>query len=143
MLIREWREKDVATVAALEKVCFSDAWTEEMVRASFESPYFRGVLFEEEGEVVAYACASVLFEEAEIGTVAVAPAFRGKGLGKRLMSELEERCKEVGAEAIFLEVRRSNAPAIGLYSGRGFEKLGVRKRYYEDGEDAFVMKKEL
>jgi ribosomal-protein-alanine N-acetyltransferase len=143
MLIREWTKADVVTVAALERICFLDAWTEEMVRSAFESPYFQGVVLEENGAVIAYACASVLFEEAEVGTVAVVPAFRGKGLGKVLMTELENRCKEKGAEVLFLEVRVSNEPAIRLYSGRGFEKIGLRKRYYEDGEDAFVMKKSL
>ena len=113
------------------------------MRSAFESPYFQGVVLEENGAVIAYACASVLFEEAEVGTVAVVPAFRGKGLGKVLMTEIENRCKEKGAEVLFLEVRVSNEPAIRLYSGRGFEKIGLRKRYYEDGEDAFVMKKSL
>ena len=44
---------------------------------------------------------------------------------------------------MFLEVRSSNTPAINLYKKAGFTNLSVRKKYYDDGEDAVVMAKEL
>lgn len=143
MLARDWTEADIPTIAELEKSCFSDAWSEQTFFSAFRSPYFTGVLLEENGEVVAYACASVLFEEAEIGVVAVAREWRGRGVGKRLLSELLSRAKRLGAEKVFLEVRVSNESALALYRGAGFEGFGVRKRYYPDGEDAVLMKKEL
>ena len=93
--------------------------------------------------MVGYACETVLFDEGEIANVAVSPERRGQGLGKRLMDWLEERAKSLGAEKLFLEVRVSNAPALALYNGCGFEPLAVRKKYYPDGEDALVMTKKL
>ncbi|MBQ8658842.1 MAG: ribosomal protein S18-alanine N-acetyltransferase [Clostridia bacterium] len=143
MLTRDWTKEDIAEISALEKVCFSDPWSEQTFLAAFSSPYFAGVLIEDNGKIAAYACASVLFEDAEIGAVAVAPEYRSKGLGKTVLCELEKRVKEKGAERIFLEVRVSNESALGLYRGAGFEAFGVRKKYYADGEDAFVMRKEL
>ena len=143
MIVRDWTDKDIPKIAALEKICFSDAWSEETFVSAFRSPFFVGVVLEEAGELVAYACATVVFEESEIGVVAVAPSFRRKGTGKRLLSELIESAKQKGAERMFLEVRVSNVAALGLYEGAGFERFGVRKKYYPDGEDAFVMKKEL
>ena len=143
MLARDWTEADIPTIAELEKACFSDAWSEQTFVSAFRSPFFVGVLLEENGEILAYACASVLFEDAEIGVVAVANEYRRQGLGKRLLSEVLSRAKAKGAERVFLEVRVSNDSALALYRGAGFESFGVRKRYYPDGEDAFVMRKTL
>ena len=143
MLIRAWNFEDIPKIAALEQVCFSDAWTQEAFVAAFSSPFFHGVLIEEDGEIIAYACESVLFEDAEIENVAVAPAFRKRGLGRTLMENLESVALRLGAEQMFLEVRVSNEPALTLYKKFGFEPLRVRKKYYADGEDALVMKKDL
>ncbi len=143
MFARDWREEDIPTIAELEKVCFTDAWSEQTFLSAFHSPYFVGVVLEEKGEIVAYACASAVFEDSEIGVVAVAKEWRRQGLGKRLIAELCSRSKMRGAENMFLEVRVSNANALALYRNVGFEKFGVRKRYYPDGEDAFVMRKSL
>ncbi len=143
MQARDWTKEDIAGIAALEKACFSDPWSEEAFFAAFSSPYFAGVLIEDNGKLAAYACASALFEDAEISVVAVAPEYRRRGLGKAVLCELEKRVREKGAERIFLEVRVSNESALGLYRGAGFESFGVRKKYYADGEDAFVMRKEL
>ena len=105
------------------------------------SPFFYGILFEEAGQVCAYACETVLFEDAEILNVAVAPSFRRRGLGKALLLALEEYAKKQGAERLLLEVREGNVSARGLYDSFGFSAFGVRKNYYEDGENAVVMQK--
>lgn len=141
MKLREWTKEDIDEIAALESVCFSDPWTKEMLLQSFSSPIFYGVLMEEQGEIIGYACETVLFEDAEIAIVAVAPAHRKKGLGKLLMERLENIAISRGAEQTFLEVRTSNVAALALYEGFGFEKIRTRERYYADGEDAFVMRK--
>ena len=113
----------------------------EMLLKSFVSPIFYSVLIEEQGEIWGYACETVMFEDAEIAIVAVAPKHRKKGLGKLLMERLENIAISRGAEQTFLEVRKSNAAALALYEGFGFEKIRTRERYYADGEDAFVMRK--
>lgn len=141
MKLREWTKEDIDEIAALESVCFSDPWTKEMLLQSFSSPIFYSVLMEEQGEIIGYACETVLFEDAEIAIVAVAPAHRKKGLGKLLMERLENIAISRGAEQTFLEVRTSNVAALALYEGFGFEKIRTRERYYADGEDAFVMRK--
>ena len=143
MEIRAWTKEDIEKITALERECFSDPWTADMFVLSLERPFFHGILIEENGEVLGYACQTVLFEDAEIENVAVAPAWRKNGLGKRLMERLVADAKGLEAEQIFLEVRVSNSPAIALYRGFGFEDVRIRKRYYADGEDALVMKKSL
>lgn len=140
---REWTEKDLPALAVLERSCFDDPWTMEMLRAELGKSESYGLLLEEDGKAIGYACGTVLFEDAEIEKVAVVKERRGKGYGKALVNALLTLAESKGAQRVFLEVRASNAPALGLYQGAGFEKTRLRKRYYEDGEDALEMKKEL
>ena len=85
----------------------------------------------------------VVFEDAEILNVAVAPSFRRQGLGVKLLLALEAYAKENGAERLLLEVREGNVSARGLYEKQGFSSFGIRKNYYEDGENAVVMQKTI
>ena len=142
-MIREMQAADLDKILPIEESCFSDPWSKEMFEGSLTLPTTRGLLFEEEGQVKGYILGGVLFEEAEIFNVAVTPIYRKNGIAKKLMDAFEELIKSQGASVCFLEVRVSNLAALCLYQGYGYEKIGVRKKYYADGEDAFVMKKTL
>lgn len=141
--IREWTEKDLPALAVLERSCFDDPWTVEMLRAEIFKQDSYGLILEEDGKALGYACGNALFEDGEIEKVAVLAECRGKGYGKALVLGLLALAEKKGAQRVFLEVRASNAPALGLYQSVGFEKTRLRKRYYENGEDALEMKKEL
>lgn len=141
--IRDWTEKDLPKLMALERACFADAWTTEMMKNEFFRDGFCGVLAEEDGEIVGYLCGYSLFEDAELLKTAVLQERRGKGIGGLLLDAFTEKVLLQGAEKIFLEVRVSNEAALRLYVSRGFEKTRIRKRYYADGEDALEMKREL
>ena len=143
MIAREWKREDIPQIAEIEKQCFSDPWNEQAFVSGMNSPFFYGVLFEEGGQVCAYACEMVIFEDAEVLNVAVSPSFRRQGLGEKLLIALEEYAKNKGAERLLLEVREGNSPARGLYEKLGFAPFGVRKNYYEDGENAVVMQKTI
>lgn len=142
--IREWTERDLPKLMAIERACFDDPWTTEMMKGEFVREQFCGVLAErEDGEILGYACGTSLFEDAELFKIAVGEEFRGQGHGAALLHELFELVKGRGATRMFLEVRVSNAAALGLYQSRGFQKTRIRKRYYENGEDALEMKKDF
>ncbi len=141
-VIRDWTEKDLPAIAILERACFSEPWTMEMLKNEFLRKEFCGALLEEDGKIVGFVCGMTLFEDAELMKVAVAESCRKRGLGGALIDEFYARAVSRGAERIFLEVRVSNAAALGLYQSRGYEKTRLRKRYYADGEDALEMKKE-
>jgi ribosomal-protein-alanine N-acetyltransferase len=143
MQIRSWEQKDITKLAEMERRCFSDPWTEQMLADTLKLPVYHGFLVEEQGEILGYASMIVVCEDAEVGNIAVDLPFRGRGLSKVLMDAMHERAKSLGATQCFLEVRVSNAVAISLYEKYGYEKYGVRAKYYADGEDAFVMKKSL
>ena len=143
MIIRPWTKEDIPVIAEMEKACFHDAWTEEMLSDTLRYPIYNCFLAEEGGQVCGYCCLIVVCEDAEVGNIAVDTPFRGKGIGKALMEAMHQRAKEKGATQSFLEVRVSNASAIALYKKFGYESYGIRARYYEDGEDAMVMKRAL
>lgn len=140
MIIREWTKEDLSVIAEMERRCFYDAWTEEMLADTLRYPIYNCFLVEEGGQVCGYCCLIVVCEDAEVGNIAVDLPFRGRGVGKALMEKMHERARAKGATQCFLEVRVSNQNAIALYKKFGYESYGIRARYYEDGEDAVVMK---
>jgi len=89
--------------------------------------------------LVGYAGLMIAPDSAHITNIAVDPDRQGRGIGSRLLLTLARRAVDLGAPALTLEVRVSNAPAQHLYRRFGFVPAGVRKRYYEGTEDAIVM----
>ncbi len=77
--------------------------------------------------------------DAELESIVVAPEWRGRGLGMRLLSEAASRAKECGASRLDLEVRASNQAAIRLYQRAGFLETGSRRGYYRDPEEDAVL----
>ena len=87
--------------------------------------------------------AAVAADEAEIPLICTAEMYRRCGRGAKILEDLLSIAREKGAERVFLEVRVSNAPAMSMYLKYGFCGAYARLRYYPDGEDALVMRKEL
>ncbi len=140
---REWRAADLDEIAAIERECFTDPWTRRMLADSLLSGRFYGTVLEEQGTVTAYGGISFACDEAEIQLIATSEMYRRCGRGTKVIADLLEEAKKRGAKRVFLEVRVSNAEAQMLYLKNGFRGLYCRTRYYPDGEDAVVMKKEL
>jgi ribosomal-protein-alanine N-acetyltransferase len=93
--------------------------------------------------VVGYGGLWLMVDEAHVTSVAVAPEFRGRGLGELLMLSLFDVAEHMHARLVTLEVRVSNRVARALYEKLGFRQTGMRARYYTDnGEDAVIMSSE-
>jgi ribosomal-protein-alanine N-acetyltransferase len=132
--------KDVARIAELEKICFRSPWSEGALRSEMGNIIAYYGVMEYAGEIIAYGGMWVFFGEAHITNVAVAPEFRGRGLGRAMMLHLMRTALHKKADAMTLEVRETNAVAQNLYASLGFEKAGERKGYYGDtGESAYIM----
>ena len=143
-MIREMRLVDLPQILPIEKASFSDPWTESTFVSAFElSPFFFGFVHEEEGEILGYICGDAVLEDGQLMSVATSPCHRKKGVAKGLIERFDRECVYRGATACFLEVRVGNLPALTLYESTGYERIGIRKKYYPDGEDAFAMKKTL
>jgi ribosomal-protein-alanine N-acetyltransferase len=91
------------------------------------------------GQVVGFASYWLVHDELHLLNLAAHPEHRRRGIGTRLMRHLIAVARGHGCRYITLEVRRGNHAAQALYQGHGFEPMGMRARYYSDGEDAIVM----
>ena len=143
MIIRAWGVADVERINQIEQASFSDPWSKQMLEDVVNLPNFCGFVIETDGEVVGYIGASSVLDEGEILLVAVDEKFRGNGLGQTLVKKLLKIYAEKGIKKVFLEVRKSNFPAITCHTKCGFIKIAERARYYKDGEDAIIMEATL
>ena len=130
---------DVATLAALHKDSFSPCWDGPAIAALLAGP---GV-FVHHLPGTGFVKTRVAADEAEILTIAVAPAARRLGHGARLLAAASQEAHARGAARLFLEVATANQAALALY--RGFERAGMRKAYYagDNGHDAWLMQVQL
>ena len=139
-MIRRMREADLEGAARLEKRYFSVPWTREQLGESLQSGQYLFLVAEENGQVAGYAGLLRVMDEGDVTNVVVDEAYRGKGLGTRLMAALLEEGRGCGMKEFTLEVRVSNQRAIRLYESLGFVQEGIRKRFYERPvEDALIM----
>lgn len=96
--------------------------------------------FDLDNNLIGYAGAWQILDEAHITTIAVKPELKRRKIGEALLNRILEDCYKNEIKYITLEVRVSNAPAISLYEKYGFKSLGTRKGYYQNNnEDALIM----
>ena len=143
MTITEMTLVHVAQVAALEKICFSDPWSEKSVAGELDNPLSLWLVALEGGTVLGYVGSQTVLGESDMMNVAVHPAQRRRGIAERLVTELVQALKARESHCLTLEVRASNEPAQKLYEKLGFLPVGRRPRYYHNPrEDALILRKE-
>lgn len=139
IVVRLMEEKDIPQLVDIEKECFSMPWSEKAFKDSYELSYTHFLVAEVGGNVAGYVGVYRVGDEADITNVAVSSIYRRKGIGKSLLRELISYSQKQNILAITLEVRDSNAGAIALYEQMGFNKVGIRKNFYEKPvEDAII-----
>ena len=131
---------DVPQVHEIELKTFHTPWSyQSFVDEMTTNKCARYIVAEEDGRILGYAGAWLIFDEGHITNIAVDESYRGRGIGEGVTRELMQYAANMGVQYMTLEVRKSNLVAQGLYKKMGFIELGVRKRYYEDnGEDAYL-----
>lgn len=141
LTVTEMTAEDIPAVHAIESASFPTPWPPYAFREEIETNRMARYLVVRAGDrVIAYAGIWLMVDEAHLTTFAVLPAYRRRGIGGLLLSELMGLSADLGAAVCTLEVRLSNAAARKLYGEFGFRPVGVRPRYYSDnGEDALIM----
>lgn len=129
----------LAQMAAIEREAFDQPWTENMFIPEVEDENAHYVVGVRGDEVICYGGFHAVLDEAHITNIAVKSTERGRGIGKFLMGELINRARLIGLKYMTLEVRENNYVALNLYKSFGFTIEGVRKRYYNNTFDAYVM----
>lgn len=149
--LRPYRKSDQARVLGIEVASFPDPWPPSFFN------YIHGkapelFIVAEEETIVGYVIGElreIMFSgvshRSKVGhilNIAVGEGWRGRGVGTRLMEDIEGRFRGMDASRVTLEVRESNATARSFYQGRGFTEIGRVRAYYPD-EDAVIMSKTL
>lgn len=136
-------EAHVAQVAALEKLCFSDPWSENSVASELKNELSLWLVALDGERVVGYIGSQSVLGESDMMNVAVHPDHRRQGIAEKLVLELATALKARGNHCLSLEVRASNEPAKSLYEKLGFIQVGRRPNYYRNPkEDACILRKE-
>jgi ribosomal-protein-alanine N-acetyltransferase len=138
-------DSDLDAVLAIELRAYPFPWTRGIFSDCLQAGYSAWVL-QRGNELIGYAMLSIAADEAHLLNVCAAPEQQGHGHGRRLLRAMLQLARGRGVKRVFLEVRPSNTPAIGLYHDEGFNEIGRRPRYYparNGREDAIVMAKEL
>ena len=144
-VVREMTLDDVPTVSAMEQRLFPlDGWPPGMfIDELSQTDTRRYLVAVAASRVVGYAGLMCIEPVADVQTITVDPDFEGRGIGSALLTELTREAAVRRAKEVLLEVRADNPRAQQLYLRFGFEQIHIRRRYYRDGVDAFVMRLQL
>lgn len=135
--------RHVAQVAALEKQCFSEPWSENSVASELSNPLSAWLVAMDGDALAGYVGSQSVMGESDMMNIAVDAHYRRQGIAQALVEALVAQLKEKGNHSLTLEVRISNQPAIALYEKLGFEQVGKRPNYYRNPkEDALILRKE-
>lgn len=138
---RPMRMSDIDFVVKNEKAAYPFPWSRRIFTDCIRAGYQCWVMANKK-TIVAHGVLSVAIGESHLLTLCVHPSVQREGYGRKVLSLLLERAKNLKAEVCFLEVRRSNIGAISLYESMGFSVVSERKNYYPNGgnnEDALIM----
>lgn len=120
---------------------FDNFWSYNVLKQELVSQNTTYIIAKENSEVVGFAGISVCLDEATLNNIVVKKSCRGKGIGGELLESLIELCSDMNMKLLTLEVNTQNTPAIKLYEKFGFKNQGIRKKYYNNTQDAFIMTK--
>lgn len=141
--VRKMEFRDIKKVVELEEKYLLESLGEKLL-ASELSEKNNGVSFyviENDDVVIGYIGRYYFFQEAEVLNFVVDESYQHQGYGQKLFDKMVEDMKDV--KKITLEVRASNIKGISFYTKNGFKQVGVRKKYYKNGEDALLLLKEF
>lgn len=141
MKIVSMDKKHIERVAELERLCFSSPWSEKALEEELEN---ENAVFLVSEDVSGYVGCHFVCGDGAMTNLAVHPDHRRKGIAKALLTALEDEGRKLGAEAISLEVRKSNLSAIRLYEQMGYKTVGERPNFYtKPTENAVLMTLEI
>ena len=141
MEITEMTLKDLDDMKDILYSDFDNFWSYNILKQELENPNTTYIIAKEKNQVVGFAGISICIDEATLNNIVVKKGYRGRGLGGELLESLIDICSDLNLKTLTLEVNTSNEPAIRLYKKFGFKNLGIRKKYYNNSQDAYIMTK--
>ncbi len=141
--ISDMRLQDLDLITDNLETDFDDFWNYSVFKSELTNGNSRYLVAKIENQIVGFAGIIPVLDEADISNIVVRKSFRNQKIGSLLLDALLRLAISLNLKTINLEVRESNIPAIKLYEKYGFEKCGIRKKYYENTENAILMIKSL
>ena len=132
-------------LSEIEKECFqSEAFTKQQIASLLTDYNSISLIATERNQIVGFIIGSICFERnsltGHILTIDVSPAHRRKGIGARLLSEMERLFREKGVKVCRLEVREDNLRALELYRKFGYDEIGKLRNYYGSAHGIYLRK---
>ena len=135
--------KDLDLISNNLNTDFDDFWNYNIFKSELENGNSKYLVAKIGDKIVGFAGIIPILNEADISNIVVHKDFRNKKIGSYLLQNLINLASSLNIEIINLEVRESNIPAIHLYEKYGFEICGIRKKYYNNTENAILMRKKI
>lgn len=142
MIIKKATLENLEDIFKIEESVFAHPWSLGSLKNLLEDENSVAFVAVDNEVICGYCGVNTILDEGYITNVAVLENYRNQGIGRMLVNALLDFAKEKSLAFLTLEVRKSNTPAINLYSKNGFEKVGERKNYYTSPtENALLMTK--
>jgi len=142
--VRQFLPKDFERISQITKDSFPYPWSESYLRRTSQKRAGEILIAETAGKTVGYILGYVKHNYCgSVKILAVDPDFRKQGIGRKLIEAIIEKLKKEGAQKIFLKLRAKNTVAENFYEQLGFKKSRILKKYFSNGDDAYLMKKNI
>ena len=135
--------EDLELIADNLEIDFDNFWNYNIFRTELENGNSKYLVAKIDSKIIGFAGIIPVLDEADISNIVVHKSFRNRKIGSLLLSKLIDLAISLNLNILNLEVRESNIPAIKLYKKYNFEVCGLRKKYYDNTENAILMKKNL
>ena len=144
VIISIMNSKDLEDIKDILSQEFDDFWTYNTFKSELENPNSKYIVAKTQDKIIGFAGIWKVIDIAHITNIVTAKAFRNKGIGSIMLSSLIELVQsENDINSITLEVNTNNIPAQKLYKKFGFKNAGLRKKYYNNTDDAIILTKKL
>ena len=130
---------DFENISPILSTDFDDFWTTTTLKSELENEHSKYIVAKHQDKIVGFAGIWKAVDDVHITNIVVRKDFRNNGIGNLLLEKLISLTKELNFKELTLEVNANNTPAIKLYEKHGFKNLGIRKKYYNNTDDAIIM----
>ena len=139
LIISKMTLSDFNTLSDILISDFDDFWNENILKSELQNPFSTYIMAKLENKIVGFAGMIDTIDQMEITNIVVKKDYRKNGIGNILLNKLISLAKENKKTEIILEVNENNISAIKLYEKNVFKKCGLRKRYYNNTDNAIIM----
>ncbi len=130
---------DLDEISSTLTSCFDNFWNYNILKSELENTNSKYIVAKLNNEIVGFAGIINTLDQMEITNIVVRKDMRNQGIGNTLLNELIKLTIASKMNTIFLEVNSNNLSAIRLYEKNGFKQVGLRKKYYNNTDDAILM----